>query len=245
MELRDRVALITGAARIGQTVAEELARRGCHIALTYRQSKQRAEEASERVLGLGVRCMALRADLSNPVEVREAVAQVERSLGRLDILINMASIYQETPIASLDEARWQENIDANLGSAYLTSLSAAPAMKRQGSGRIVNFTDWSAVSRRPRYRHFLPYYTAKMGVIGLTEALALELAPEILVNAIAPGPILAPPDLTEKEVQEVIDATPLGRWGGSLEIAKAVVFLVETDFVTGESIRVDGGRHLY
>ena len=100
-------------------------------------------------------------------------------------------------------------------------------------------------SGRPRYRGFLTYYTAKKAVIGLTEALALELAPEVLVNAIAPGPIVAPPEMSGEEAAEVEKATPLGRWGGAAEIAKAVLFLVETDFVTGECIRVDGGRHLH
>jgi NAD(P)-dependent dehydrogenase (short-subunit alcohol dehydrogenase family) len=117
-------------------------------------------------------------------------------------------------------------------------------MKRQGEGRIINFSDWLAASGRPRYASYLPYYTSKMAVLGLTQALALELAPEILVNAIAPGPILAPPDMNEEEKQSVIRATPLGRWGGAEEIAKAVSFLIESNFVTGECLRVDGGRHL-
>src|SRR5439155_19738430 len=112
-------------------------------------------------------------------------------------------------------------------------------------GRIVNFTDWVARSGRPRYVGYLPYYVAKAGVIALTEALALELAADnILVNAIAPGPIVAPPGTTEEESRAVQDATPLGRWGGELEIAKAVLAIVESDFDTGDTIRVDGGRHL-
>jgi NAD(P)-dependent dehydrogenase (short-subunit alcohol dehydrogenase family) len=118
-------------------------------------------------------------------------------------------------------------------------------MRRAGGGRIVNFTDWIAASGRPRYKGFLPYYVAKRGVIGLTEALALELAADqILVNAVAPGPILAPEGTSEEESQSVEAATPLGRWGGAEEIAKTVAFLVESDFVTGETLRVDGGRHV-
>jgi NAD(P)-dependent dehydrogenase (short-subunit alcohol dehydrogenase family) len=118
-------------------------------------------------------------------------------------------------------------------------------MREAGGGRIVNFSDWLAVSARPRYTGYLAYYVAKKAVIGLTEALALELAADqILVNAIAPGPILAPPDLPDEESAAVEKATPLGRWGGGAEIAKAVVALVESDFITGEVIRVDGGRHV-
>jgi NAD(P)-dependent dehydrogenase (short-subunit alcohol dehydrogenase family) len=118
-------------------------------------------------------------------------------------------------------------------------------MRAAGEGRIVTFTDWIAASGRPRYAGYLPYYVAKTGVIGLTEALALELAPDrILVNAVAPGPILPPEGSSSEEQEAVIRATPLGRWGGSDEIVKAVVLLVETDFITGETVRVDGGRHI-
>jgi NAD(P)-dependent dehydrogenase (short-subunit alcohol dehydrogenase family) len=119
-------------------------------------------------------------------------------------------------------------------------------MRRQGGGRIINFTDWVAASGRPRYKGYLPYYVAKAGVKAFSEALALEVAADqILVNTIAPGPILAPPETTEEESKAVMRATPVGRWGGAEEIAKAVIALVESDFVTGETIRVDGGRHLY
>ena len=118
-------------------------------------------------------------------------------------------------------------------------------MKQSGGVRIINFADWLPVSGRPRYRGFVRYYSSKAAVVGLTESLALELAPEILVNAIAPGPILEPPGLTPEENMGVIEATPLRRWGGAEEIAKTVLFLVDSDFITGECIRVDGGRHLY
>jgi len=109
----------------------------------------------------------------------------------------------------------------------------------------VNFSDWIARSGRPRYAGFLPYYVAKAGTIALTEALALELAADnILVNAIAPGPILAPPGTTDQESRAVEQATPLGRWGGETEIAKGVLALLDSDFITGETIRIDGGRHV-
>jgi NAD(P)-dependent dehydrogenase (short-subunit alcohol dehydrogenase family) len=118
-------------------------------------------------------------------------------------------------------------------------------MRRVRGGRIINFADWVAASGRPRYLGFVPYYVAKAGVIALTEALALELASEqILVNAVAPGPIVAPEGTPDEEFVKVERATPLGRWGGEAEIAKIVLALIETDFVTGETVRVDGGRHL-
>jgi NAD(P)-dependent dehydrogenase (short-subunit alcohol dehydrogenase family) len=168
-----------------------------------------------------------------------------RQLGRIDVLINMASIYQSVAFDDMTEDDWQRNLDVNLRSAFLCAKAAVPHMRRQGGGRIVNFADWLARSGRPAYRGFVAYYTAKAGVIALTEALALELADDrILVNAIAPGPIVAPPDLEAAEVAAVAAATPLGRWGGEAEIAKTVRLLITSDFITGETIRVDGGRHL-
>jgi NAD(P)-dependent dehydrogenase (short-subunit alcohol dehydrogenase family) len=145
----------------------------------------------------------------------------------------------------MTEADWQRNIDVNLRSAFLCARAAVPFMRKQGGGRIINFADWLAKSGRPAYRGFVAYYTAKAGIIALTEALALELASDqILVNAIAPGPILPPPDMTDEERDEVAAATPVGRWGGASQIALAVRTLIETEFITGETIRVDGGRHV-
>ena len=133
----------------------------------------------------------------------------------------------------------------NAESAYLLSLAVAPWMKRAGTGRIVHIADWTSASGRPRYKAFTPYYVSKAAIQAVVEAMALELAPAVLVNAIAPGPILPPKGMTAREYKAVIQATPLARWGGAEEIAKAVRFLCQTDFMTGETIRVDGGRHLY
>jgi NAD(P)-dependent dehydrogenase (short-subunit alcohol dehydrogenase family) len=158
----------------------------------------------------------------------------------------MASVYGPEPLDTLTETAWDRNLAINLKSAFLCGQAAARQMRAQGEGgRIVNFADWLSRSGRPHYTDFVAYYVAKAGVVALTEALALELAPDdILVNAIAPGPILAPPDMSEAEQAEVAAATPLGRWGGPQEIVKAVVALIETEFITGETVRVDGGRHL-
>jgi NAD(P)-dependent dehydrogenase (short-subunit alcohol dehydrogenase family) len=136
-------------------------------------------------------------------------------------------------------------LSVDLNGSFLFAQAAVPLMRRGGGGRIVNFTDWVAASGRPRYTGFVAYYVAKAAVKALTEALALELATDrILVNAIAPGPILAPPGTSEAELEEVARATPLGRWGGEAEIVKAVLAFIDSDFVTGETLRVDGGRHL-
>jgi len=243
MDPNGRVALITGGARIGQVVAAALANRGCSLALTYRDSRDAAEVTAQAARAAGVQATVLRADATNETEIIAAVNETVTSLGRLDILINMAAVYQKTP--NPDAAHWSAIQDANAKSAFLYSIHSAPFMKQGGAGRIVNFSDWLPVTGRPHYKDYVPYYVSKASVAALTEALALQLAPEILVNAIAPGPILAPPDLTAEENAQVLDATPLARWGGAEEIAKTVMFFVETDFVTGEFIRVDGGRHLF
>lgn len=245
MALENKTALITGGKRIGAVVAVALAGRGMDIALSYRHSKAEAETTAAEIAQLGRRAFLLQADLSRGDACRPLVDAAAGALGRLDVLINMASVYRSMPLAELDEARWDQNLTVDLKAAYLCALAAVPHMRAAGGGRIVNFSDWVAASGRPRYKGYLPYYVAKRAVIGLTEALALELAEDqILVNAVAPGPILAPPDTAESELKAVEEATPLGRWGGESEIAAAVLFLLESGFVTGETLRVDGGRHV-
>jgi NAD(P)-dependent dehydrogenase (short-subunit alcohol dehydrogenase family) len=245
MNVRDRAVLITGGKRIGAAVAEDLARRGMDVALSFNRSRHEAEEAADAVRASGRRVFLLQADLSHGPACRALVDDAARALGRLDVLVNMASVYASVPLDATDEALWDRVVNVDLKAAALCALAAVPHLRRAGGGRIINFSDWVAASRRPRYIGYLPYYVAKSGVIGLTEALALELASDqILVNAIAPGPIVAPAGTSPEEYSAVEAATPLGRWGGSAEIVKAVGFLLDTDFVTGETIRVDGGRHV-
>jgi NAD(P)-dependent dehydrogenase (short-subunit alcohol dehydrogenase family) len=245
MDLEHRVVLITGPRRIGAEVAKRVAARGADVALSYNQSRNEAEAAAAGIRASGRRAVCIQADLSKGPACRQLVEETVRRLGRLDVLVNMASLYVATPFDELDEALWDRGLAVDLKAAFLCARAAVPHLREAGGGRIINVADWLPASGRARYKGFLPYYVAKSGVIALTEALALELAADdILVNAVAPGPILAPPDTDAEEVKAVEQATPLGRWGGEAEIVKAVLFLVDTDFVTGEVIRVDGGRHL-
>ncbi|MSO81697.1 MAG: SDR family oxidoreductase [Acidobacteria bacterium] len=245
MELRDRVALITGGKRIGTVVATELARRGADVALVYRTSRAEAEETAVAIGALGRRAAVIGADLAMPEAAERVVHETVGQLGRLDVLVNMASTYQMKAFDDLDEADWDRQMTVDLRAAWLCARAAVPHMRRVRGGRIINVSDWVARSGRPRYRGYLPYYVAKAGIIALTEALALELASDqILVNAVAPGPIVAPEGTSDEEFAAVERATPLGRWGGEIEIAKTVLALIESDFITGETIRVDGGRHL-
>jgi NAD(P)-dependent dehydrogenase (short-subunit alcohol dehydrogenase family) len=245
MDLKDKVVLITGAKRVGAVVAAELAKRGADIAVTYARSKPEADALVTEIKGMGRRSVAFQADLTDPASCAAVVNQTASAFGRLDILIPMASVYEATPIDRLDLAAWDRTINVDLRSTFLCAISAVPHMRKQGGGRIIAFSDWLPRSGRPRYEGFLPYYVAKGGVMALAEALALELAPDnILVNAIAPGPILAPPATTAEEHQKVADMTPLGRWGGALEVAKGVLAFIDSDFITGETLRIDGGRHV-
>jgi len=245
MDLADRVALITGGKRIGAVVATELARRGADVALVYRASRTEAEETADAIRALGRRAAVLRADLAAPDAPEYVVSETVGQLGRLDVLVNMASMYRMKPFDELTVADWDAQMAVDLRAAWLCARAAVPHMRRVRGGRIVNFSDWMARSGRPRYLGYLPYYVAKAAIVALTEALALELASDqILVNAVAPGPIVAPDGTSDEEFAQVERATPLGRWGGEIEIAKTVLALVESDFITGETVRVDGGRHL-
>lgn len=245
MDLHNRVALITGGKRIGAAIAIDLASRGMDVALAYNRSRREAEAAAAGIRAAGRRVAIVQANLSQAPDCQRLIDQTATALGRLDVLINMASVYSSVPFDELDEASWDAVVDVDLKAAFLCARAALVHLRAAHGGRIVNFSDWVAASGRPRYTGFVPYYVAKRGIIGLTEALALELAgDQILVNAIAPGPILAPPDTSADEHAAVEKSTPLGRWGGEQEIVKAVAFLLESDFVTGETLRVDGGRHV-
>ncbi len=245
MDLVERAALITGGRRIGAVVATELARRGADVALVYHVSETEAEETAAAIRALDRRAVVLQADLAAPTEAERVVDEAVDQLGRLDVLVNMASTYRKLSLEELEVSDWDAQMAVDLRAAWLCARAAVPHMRRVRGGRIVNFSDWVARSRRPRYSGHLAYYVAKAGVVALTEALALELAvDQILVNAVAPGPIVAPEGTSDQEFTQVERATPLGRWGGEMEIAKAVLALIDTDFMTGETIRVDGGRHL-
>ena len=243
--LSGHTAIITGGRRIGAAIALALAQRGMHVAMSFNRSRTAAERAAAAVESAGSRAFIYQADLSRGADAEMLVGKAAADLGRVDVLLNLASVYRATAFEDTDEQVWDSVLDVDLKAAFLCARAVVPHMRRQGGGRIINFTDWVARSGRPRYKGYLPYYVAKAGVVGLTEALALELAGDrILVNAIAPGPIVAPEGTSPEEYQAVESATPLGRWGGEAEVIAAVMFLLETGFVTGETVRVDGGRHL-
>jgi NAD(P)-dependent dehydrogenase (short-subunit alcohol dehydrogenase family) len=253
VDLFGKVALVTGAARVGRAVVDALASRGCAIVLVYRRSRGAALETAAKARAFGADVLLVQADLRRARDLEKIAAAVERKWGRLDIFVHMASPYLSVPPARLEsrrggllavDAAWRESLEAEARAGFYLSLRLAALMRRGGGGRIVFFADWLPASGRPRYVQYPSYYVAKAAVKAQAEYLALALAPKILVNAIAPGPIEGPASMSAGERARVARGTPLGRWGGADELAKAVLFLIDTGFVTGETIRVDGGRHL-
>src|SRR5262245_17315470 len=231
MELADRVALVTGGKRIGAVVATELARGGADVALVYRSSRAEADETADAVRALGRRAVVVHGDLRSADACERIVDETVDTLGRLDILLNMASVYRSRPFDEMTLEDWNAAMEVDLRASWLCARAAVPHMRRLRGGRIINFSDWVARSGRPRYPGYLAYYVAKAAVTALTEAMAFELAgDQILINAIAPGPIVAPDGTSDEEFAAVERMTPVGRWGGEAELAKDVRGLLERAF---------------
>jgi NAD(P)-dependent dehydrogenase (short-subunit alcohol dehydrogenase family) len=242
MNLQGKTAFVTGAGkRVGREIALGLARRGANVVVHYNTSAAPARKVVGEIKALGVDAIAVKANQANARQVRAAVAKAVKHFGTIHILVNSAAVYEKTPFGKLTEHDWDFHIDANLKGPFLFALEVGRHMlKKKVAGKIVNFADWAAF--RP-YRHYLPYLVSKAGVVCLTKALAKELAPGVQVNAVAPGPVLLPPDFSEADTQKVVDATLVKRIGSPADVVNAVLFLVEGgDFITGHTLVVDGGR---
>lgn len=237
--LEGQVALITGAAkRIGRAIAEKLAGAGAAVAVHYRTSRKEAEELVQQITAAGGRALAVQGDVSKTADVEAIFSAVDKHFGRLDALVNNAGVFAAVPVDQLTEAQWDSMMDANLKSQFLCAQAAARRMKRQGRGRIVNLASVGGLMAWPKYAH---YCVSKAGVIMLTRCLAKALAPEITVNAVAPGVVQFPGEPPE---EVFLRKTPLGRAGRAEEIADAVLFLLMSDYITGQVLVVDGGRTL-
>ncbi len=241
MQLEGRVALVTGSAqRIGRAITLALAEKGAHTVIHYLRSAKEAEITREECRRFGVRAIAVRANLARRREVDTLFRKILQTFKTLDILVNNAAIFPKTPFLTCPESVWDETLDTNLKGTFLCAQRAAKIMLKQGRGKIINMADWSGM--RP-YADYLPYCVSKAGVIALTQALALELAPNIQVAGIAPGPILLPKHYSRKEAKRVKGKVLLKRIGSPEDIARTVLFLLEgTDFITGSTVIVDGGE---
>jgi 3-oxoacyl-[acyl-carrier protein] reductase len=237
--LAGQVALITGGSkRIGRSIALRLATDGADIIINYDSSKSEADALVNELKSLGRRALAVQADVSHRADVQKLFTATENEFSRLDILVNNAGTFFGAKFEELTEEQWDHILNVNLKSQFLCAQSAAPIMKRQGRGRIINLSSLGGLLPWPGYTH---YCVSKAGSIMLTRCLARALGPEILVNSIAPGTIQFPGETPD---EDYIRRVPLHRTGTGEDIAEAVAYLTKADFVTGQILVVDGGRSL-
>ncbi|MBF0154443.1 MAG: SDR family oxidoreductase [Magnetococcales bacterium] len=248
MELIGTTALITGAGRrLGAACALALANAGVTTTLHYGHSKAAASTLTEQIQQAGGMAFTLAADLADPEQATALLPRAAAVMGRVDILVNSAAIFEPGRIDDTEWTSWQRHLAINLTAPFLLTQSFAqqPHLHRKNGagvrGKVINMLDQRI--RHPRSGH-LAYTTAKSALWSVTQMAALELAPTILVNAIAPGPILAAPDASQEQFQRIAATTPAGRSGTPKEITDTLLFLLRHDYMTGEMVCVDGGEHL-
>jgi NAD(P)-dependent dehydrogenase (short-subunit alcohol dehydrogenase family) len=242
MELKNSVALITGAAmRVGKATALALARRGAKIAFTYLTDDEPWRETLAEIEAVGAEAIALPLDVRQVEQPAAVVAQIIDRFGRVDVLVNNASVWLRAPFLQITPAQWQAALDINLTGPFLCAQAVAPHMLAQKAGLIINITDLSAFQTWPEYAH---HSASKAGLAALTRVLAAELAPHVRVNAIAPGTVLLPDNAPPEKVQWAVENSLLKRVGSPEDVAKTIIFLAEMDFATGAVYFMDGGRAL-
>lgn len=237
MELSGRVALVTGAAkRVGREIALELARGGADVVVHYARSGDEAESVAEEIRAMGRQAWAAQADLA---DARALATMLDHLPAEVDVLVNSASVFYPTPLETSRLDEWDHNIQVNLRAPFLLSQRLGLQMRGRGAGKIINIVDCSI--RRP-YREHLPYLVSKSALMAMTELLALELAPQVQVNAVAPGTVLLPPDASKEYEAQAIRRAPLKKLGSPCDVARMVRYLVEHgDWMTGGYYPVDGG----
>lgn len=249
MDIRNRLALVTGGAhRVGKAIALALARSGAHIVVHYGQSHDAAIETVDEIGMLGVEALPVQADLADPAQIEAMFATIEQTFGRLDILVNSASNFMKQPFDEIAPDDWQKAMQVNLQAPFLCIQRAARLMRHDErppgeTAAIINIADLAGVYP---WRSYVQHGVSKAGLIHLTKVSANELAPAIRVNAIVPGPILPPAwmDPNSEQWRRITEATPLRRPGDPVFIGQAVVFLAESEYITGAVLPVDGGEHL-
>jgi pteridine reductase len=238
--LLHQVALVTGSGkRLGREVALGLAARGANLVIHYRSSEDDARQVTREIEKLGQRAITVSADLDQVSQIRALFDKVTAAFGRLDILVNSAASFVQTEFGATTEKIWASSLDTNLKAPFFCSQAAAPLLKKTG-GCIINFADIGGILG---WSGYIPHSISKAGVIMLTRCLAKELAPEVRVNAIAPGTITLPDDAPELEASFIRQA-PLKRSGRPVDVVGAVTYLATAKFVTGQTLVVDGGRVL-
>jgi NAD(P)-dependent dehydrogenase (short-subunit alcohol dehydrogenase family) len=238
-----QVALVTGGGkRMGRAIALTLARAGVDIIVNYHQSREGAEATVRAIAGLGVRALALRADVARPKQVAAMFRIVQKRFGRLDILVNNAGAFFAASWDKLTEKDWDRILGINLKGPFFCAQAAARIMLRQGRGNIINISSLGGLQAWPSYMH---YCASKAALISLTRSLAKALAPAIRVNSVAPGTILFPEEERDRTIKKIIRTTPLRKAGDAEDIAQMVLFLVtHSEFITGQVFPVDGGKSI-
>lgn len=242
-QLEGRIVWITGSAkRVGRAIAEACAREGADIVVHCRISRYEAEETAGRIRGLGREALIVEGDHGIPSDAERMAREIEAAFGRLDALVNSAAVFPRKPFAETTQEDFDKAIDANLRGPFLCAQAALPLLRKAAPpAHLINITD---ASLSTTYPNASAYWCSKGGLDALTKALATELAPGILVNAIAPGPIIPPPHYNEDQKAASVRRTLLQRWGSPDDVARAAVFLLTSNYVTGETVKVDGGRSL-
>jgi NAD(P)-dependent dehydrogenase (short-subunit alcohol dehydrogenase family) len=239
--LRGQVALVTGGGkRIGRAIALALARAGADVIVNYHESRAGAQATVREMTALGVRALAIRADVSRPRQVAAMFRAVEKRFGRLNILVNNAGTFFAGNWDQLTEKDWDRVLGINLKGPFFCAQAAARLMMRQGGGNIINISSLGGLQAWPNYMH---YCASKAALISLTRSLAKALAPQIRVNSVAPGTILFPDEKRDAAIKKIIRATPLRKVGRAQDIADMVLYLAtRSDFITGQVFAVDGGK---
>ncbi len=242
MNIQGKVALVTGgAARVGKAITLMLARAGAHVAIDYHSSADEARETQAQAQALGVEALAIQCDVADLTAAREMTQQVMDRFGGVDILVNGASYFGRITLPTFDLEMWHKVTRISIDGAFYVSNALATSMLQRGGGVIVNLVDLSVWNPWPG---FTAHAVGKAGLLALTHQLAMELAPTIRVNAVAPGPVLPPPDFSDSQIAALAARTLLERWGSPEDVAGAVRYLIEADYVTGATLHVDGGEHL-
>ncbi len=241
MELRGKCALVTGAGqRVGRAIAYGLIRRGVNVAIHYHRSEHGAKATAMEAEVAGVKVARLKADLTDAAAAEALAARAAEALGGLDIAVLSAAVMEKRPLAEVTPAAWDAVMNLNLRGTFFAAKGAAAAMGERG-GAIVTLADIAAWQR---WTHYPVHVVSKAGVVALTELLAKILAPKVRVNAIAPGAVLLPTDWDDEAKRTLVASTPLGRLGTPDDVVRALLYLLENDYVTGTTLVVDGGRLL-
>ena len=240
MEIRGKVALVTGGAhRVGKAITMMLAQAGAHVIVNYFSSADAAQQTVAEAEALGVRALALKCDVADLRQVEAMAQAIEQEFGGVDIIVNSASLFDTMPFPTDDLTTWHRVTGISIDGPFYVCNSLAPGMLQRGGGAIINIIDLSAWEPWPR---FMAHAVSKAALLAFTRQLALELAPSVRANAVAPGPVLPPPNYDPAKAEKAAQGTLLRRWGSPEDVARAVRYYIEADYVTADVTTVDGGE---